>query len=145
MSGDAVVRTVWLPCGVARAFALFTEEAGAWWPPERRHLDDPESAIVISVDGAFRERARDGREAALGAVRAWEAPHRLLLDFYVGTGPEAPTEVEITFTEERGGTRVTVEHRPGRGGERFRERAPRFASSWDAVLAALAGASAVGG
>jgi len=30
-----IEKSLLLPCGPARAFRLITEEAGAWWPPER--------------------------------------------------------------------------------------------------------------
>lgn len=138
-----IVKTVWLPCPPARAFALFTEEASAWWPPERRHTADPESAIVMLASGPFFERARDGAEVQLGRVRAWEPPARLLLDFYPGTDSAHPTEVEVTFVAEGDGTRVTVAHRATpASAELFGSRAPRYAASWDLLLASLGRAAA---
>ena len=93
--------------------------------------------------GRFYERARDGREVELGRVRSWDRPNRILLDFFIATGPERPTEVEIAFAARDGGTRVTVTHRPKPESEAlWVERAPRYAQSWDVVLAALARAAA---
>ena len=91
--GDAAA---WPPA----AFALFTEKIGEWWPPDRRHTEDPASEIFILESGRFYERARDGHEVELGCVRSWELPRRILLDFFIATGPENPTEVEITFAAE---------------------------------------------
>jgi len=134
-----MVKSVVLPLAPHAAFDLFTGKIGEWWPPERRHTQDPTSQIFLSEGGRFFERGRDGREVELGFVRAWDAPRRILLDFFIATGPEKPTEVEITFDGQSNGTRVTVVHRPKPSSEAlWSERAPRYAQSWDLVLAALA-------
>jgi hypothetical protein len=75
------------------AFDTFTQRISEWWPPTHRLSADPSSAIVISPDGAFHERTADGRTLALGHVRLWGRPLRIELDFYLGTGPEQPTDV----------------------------------------------------
>jgi len=138
-----IVRSVLLKLPPLAAFALFTQRAGDWWPPDRRHTDDPRSEIFLLPGGRFYERASDGREVELGRVRAWEAPVRILLDFYIASGPEQPTEVEIVFAAQPDGTRVTVIHRPTPASAAiWAARAPRYAASWQIVLAALARATA---
>jgi len=133
-----IVKSVVLSLGRLAAFELFTEKIGEWWPADRRHTQDPTSEIFLLQSGRFYERARDGHEVELGYVRSWELPSRILLDFFIATGPEKPTEVEITFAAEERGTRVTVTHRPKPGSQGlWMERAPRYARSWDVVLAAL--------
>ena len=139
-----IEKSVVLSCGVDEAFALFTARISAWWPPDRRHTQDPESQLFLTEAGRFWERDRAGREVELGRVRLWQAPHRLLLDFYVGTDAEHPTEVEIRFTALDAGTEVSVTHRPTPASEAlYRERAPRYERSWQLVLAALAAAASV--
>jgi hypothetical protein len=131
-------KSVVLPCGPERAFALFTGEISRWWPAERRHTDDPASRITLDAAGLFVEEAADGTTVPLGRVRAWEPPARLLLDFYPGTGPERPTEVEVAFEPEEGGTRVRIRHRPTAASAGvFEERAGSFVRSWDLLLPAL--------
>ncbi len=139
-----IEKSVVLPCSIERAFALFTEEISAWWPPDRRHTGDPESTMQLLASGRFYERARDGREVELGRVRAWEPPARLVLDFYPGTDADHPTEVEVRFAGEGApsSTRVTILHRPTPASEAlFHGSAPRYHASWDRVLAALVSAS----
>jgi hypothetical protein len=137
-----MTKSVVLPIGPDAAFALFTEHAGEWWPPERRHTDDPQSQILILPSGRFFERARDGREVDLGQVRTWNPPRLILLDFFIATGPERPTEVEIAFEPAGQGVEVTVTHRPKPSSQDLWDaRAPRYAESWDRVLAALARAA----
>ena len=131
-------KSVVLPLAPARAFALFTEQISAWWPAERRHTNDAESTLYLLATGRFFERARDGREVDLGRVVEWEAPTRIVLDFYIATGPTHPTEVEVTFTPEADGTRVTVTHTPKpESKDLWGDRAPRYERAWEVVLAAL--------
>ena len=133
-----ITRSVVLACDPERAFARFTEHAGRWWPTERRHTGDAASAIVIEPGGRFYERGADGREVELGAVLVFAPPVRLVLDWYPGTGPGAPTLVEVRFDSVLGGTRVTVTHGRGRAAaDVFERSAPRFDESWQMVLDAF--------
>jgi uncharacterized protein YndB with AHSA1/START domain len=133
-----IERSVVLACAPERAFALFTERASDWWPELLRHTGDARSQIGLLASGRFWERASDGREVELGRVTAWEPPSRLELDFYPGTGPEAPTAVVVRFAPQGDGTLVAVEHRPKAGsGALWAAGAPRFEHSWELVLAAL--------
>ncbi|HEX7440617.1 MAG TPA: SRPBCC domain-containing protein, partial [Caldimonas sp.] len=111
-----IVKSVVLACHPERAFALFHEHAGLWWPAERRHTQDAASEIRIEASGRFFERASDGTEAELGVVRQFEPARRLVLDWYPGTGSANPTQVEIRFEAFGAGTRVTVRHGPGAAG-----------------------------
>jgi hypothetical protein len=137
-----IVKSVTLPLAPLAAFALFTERIDEWWPPGQRHTKDPTSEIFLLRSGRFFERTSDGREVELGAVRSWELPRRILLDFFIATGPERPTEVEITFAAEESGTRVTITHRPKPDSESlWAEWAPRYGRAWDAILAAISRAA----
>ena len=138
-----MIKSVVLPLAPAAAFDLFTQKIGEWWPADRRHTQDPASQIFMLDSGRFYERASDGREVELGQVRSFDPPSRILLDFFVATGPDKPTEVEIVFAALGTGTQVTVTHRPKLVSEAlWTERAPRYERSWDVVLAALSQAAA---
>jgi hypothetical protein len=138
-----IVKSVVLPLGPAAAFDLFTLKIGIWWPADRRHTHDPTSEIFLLADGRFYERAHDGHEVELGCVRSWDRPNRILLDFFIASGPERPTEVEIAFAAKDGGTQVTVTHKPKPVSEAlWLQRAPRYEQSWSLVLTALARAAA---
>jgi hypothetical protein len=133
-----IVKSVVLRCDPQRAFILFTEKAGQWWPAERRHTEDAASEIRLESAGRFFERASDGTEVELGFVRIFEPARRLIVDWYPGTGPDSPTQVEVTFEAVDAGTKVTIRHDPGAAGlERFARNAPAYDRSWDVVLAAM--------
>ena len=120
------------------AFTLFTERISLWWPPTHRLTKDPNSQITLSADGTFVERATDGREMPLGHVVRWEPPHTLEFDFFMGTGPERPTRVLVTFTELDGGCLVRVVHQPTEASrDLWDSTVSRYTTSWPAVLAAF--------
>ncbi len=136
--GPPLIKSVWLPCPVSRAFALITEQASHWWPASRRHTGDVASEIRLLATGRFWERAHDGREVELGRVRRWAPPDRLELDFYPGTDAEHPTRVVIDFAAEEGGSRVTITHTPTASSlPLWDKRVHRFDESWQRVLASL--------
>ncbi len=133
-----IVKSAILNCSVERAFELFTAQAGLWWPPERRHTDDPASEIRLEHAGRFFERAADGTEVELGVVHIFEPARRLVLDWYPGTGRHQPTRVEVRFEPVGSQTRITIEHGPGVAGtDAFDRNASAYGRSWDLVLTAL--------
>jgi uncharacterized protein YndB with AHSA1/START domain len=100
-----------------RAFTAFTAEFGSWWPFDTHHTgaEPPEAAVLEPhAGGRWFERARDGSEGLWGHVRVWEPPHRLVLDWQLGTDfrydPALHTEVVVTFTADGDGTLVVLEH-----------------------------------
>ena len=134
-----IQKSVLLHCSPDEAFRLFTARISEWWPPTHRPSNDSESALFLEQTGRFWERASDGREVELGRLLVWDEPNRLALDFFVGTNAAQPTALEVTFTSERDGTRVTIHHRAKPESEDlWNRRVPVFERSWSAVLAALA-------
>jgi hypothetical protein len=133
-----IERSVRLRCPRARAFQLFTERAGDWWPGELRHTDDQRSEITMLAEGRFFERADDGAEVELGRVTTWEPPDRIDLDFYPGTDSDHPTLVSVRFSDEGDGTVVHVTHRPGPASVAlWNDRVATYDRSWSKVLAAV--------
>lgn len=138
-----ITKSVVLPCSVDRAFELFSARIDEWWPPERRHLTGGTSVVTLEADRFF-ERDASGVELVLGAVRVWEPPHRIALDWYPGTDEAHPTEVEVLFVARGAGTDVRIIHRAGpHSVNLFPARAPRYGASWDLVAAALCRAAGV--
>jgi uncharacterized protein YndB with AHSA1/START domain len=117
---DAVTHSVLVPLSPDEAFELFTARFGDWWPKDSHHISDVPTATGMlepREGGRWYERAEDGSECDWGHVRAVERPDRLLLawqltaDWKFDPDPAKATEVEVTFTAEDEGTRVTLEHR----------------------------------
>lgn len=141
---DAVHRTVVVRCSLAVAFRLWTEQIDHWWPKSHSRSGDPATRVVLEgrVGGRLYERASDGTEHNWGEVLLWEPPRRLAYHWYLGSGAERPTRVDVEFSALEGGrTQIAVTHRgPELLGERWAATSPRFAAAWEHVLAAYAAA-----
>jgi uncharacterized protein YndB with AHSA1/START domain len=102
-----------------RAFALFADGLGRWWPTPYTYAGDKfeTAAIEPRAGGRWYERARGGAETSWGEVRAYEPGRRLVLSFAISPArapepPEKASEVEIRFEPEGpAATRVALEHR----------------------------------
>jgi uncharacterized protein YndB with AHSA1/START domain len=136
-----VERSIVVAVPRAHAFRVWTEQVGLWWPPGHRLSKDPSATFRLEArpGGRLYERTDDGREHDYGRVLAIEPPVRLRLAWFLGSGSEHPTEVQITFHEVAQGTRVHVEHVRGDcPRERFDAIVEIFERSWATVTAAYA-------
>lgn len=134
----------------ASAFRSFTEGMGRWWPKSHSIGTSPLVQVVMEprAGGSWHEVGEDGSTCAWGRVAIWEPPSRLVLVWQIGADwkhdPSLETEVEVTFTPDGPGTRVTLEHRGLEAyGGRAAEMAGVFAGpgGWPGLLAAFAGAA----
>jgi uncharacterized protein YndB with AHSA1/START domain len=119
---------------IERAFTLFTEEMGRWWPPEHHILEAELAEMVFEprAGGHIYDRGTDGSECRWARVLAYEPPTRLVFSWDISmqwqleSDPARTSEVEVLFIAdgpER--TRVELEHRNlerhGDGWERMRD------------------------
>jgi uncharacterized protein YndB with AHSA1/START domain len=140
-----IARTVTVNGSVERAFRVFTEGMGTWWPLETHSISvDQELAqrsVTVTVDGReggrIEEVLDDSSTRDWGEVAVWKPPHRVVLRWKPNDRPVPPTEVDVRFTAQGETTRVDVEHRGwDRLGEVADEIRPLYASDngWTMVL-----------
>jgi uncharacterized protein YndB with AHSA1/START domain len=142
-----VKKAVVVPASVERAFAVFTEGLGGWWPEGHHLLKGPLAATVFEPreGGRILDRGVDGRECAWARVVVHEPPHRVVFTWDITpqweleTDPARASEVEVTFTAESAThTRVELEHRHlerhGAGWEQMRDGVAGE-QGWSFVLA----------
>ena len=118
-----------------RAFDVFTNGIGRWWPASHKigpaDLDRP--IIEPREGGRWYERDVDGTECEIGKVVVWDPPSRVVLAWQLGPewkyNPDLITEVEVTFTPDGDGTLVNLEHRDL---ERMGDGAPAMREAIDA-------------
>ena len=144
---EAIKRSVTVDCSVDHAFATFTDRIHEWWPLAKHSIDGGETGsapqTVIFQGGAggqIYERTKKGEELKWADVVAFEPPHRFVLAWNPSRERNRPTtEIEVTFKDEGGKTRVELEHR---GWERLGDRAAEargdYSEGWHTVLAAYA-------
>lgn len=108
-----VMRTINVSAPVDKAFKVFTEGMGAWWPLEVHSLY-LERAETVTFDpvvgGRVTERSADGEEANWAEVLVYEPPSRFVLAWKPNTSPAPPTRLEVTFTPDGSGTHVELTH-----------------------------------
>jgi uncharacterized protein YndB with AHSA1/START domain len=115
-----VVRTITVAASQERAFKVFTEQFGSWWPKEYSIGDADMADFVLEpkVGGRWYEVGVDGKECDTGRVTAYEPPDRVVVAWHLdGTwqydpDPEHASELEVKFVAEgEHSTRVELEHR----------------------------------
>jgi hypothetical protein len=133
-----------------RAFTIFTQEMGTWWPAGH-HIIEAELAemrLEPHVGGRVYDVGVDGSECTWAHVLAYEPPGRFAFSWditpawKVEPDPARRSEVEVRFiavAPDR--TRVELEHRElQRHGDGWEELAAMFSApdAWPATLAAFA-------
>jgi uncharacterized protein YndB with AHSA1/START domain len=104
---------------VEKAWRVYTDQYGSWYPKGHFLGDGPAETVVIEPreGGRWYEKQPDGSEPEWGRVLTWQPPHRLVLSWTTGADwkpdpdPAHWSEIEVLFSAVAGGTRVDLEHR----------------------------------
>jgi uncharacterized protein YndB with AHSA1/START domain len=141
---EAVRKTILVRCSIEAAFRVWTERIDGWWPKGHSRSGDPNTIVVLEprVGGRLYECTPDGVEYTWGQVLVWEPPRHLAYHWYLGSGAERPTRVDVQFSAHADGrTQVAITHRgPELIGELWTQTNARFSTAWDHVMARYAAA-----
>ncbi len=116
----AVSRSIVVEVPVDRAFSVFTDDIGTWWPPEHHIIEAPLSRMVFEprVGGHVYDVGTDGSECRWSRVLAYEPPRRVVftwdinMQWQVESDPAKASEIEVRFVPEGDAhTRVELTHR----------------------------------
>jgi uncharacterized protein YndB with AHSA1/START domain len=138
---ETIHKEIFVEASPETAFRVFTEAFAEWWPLDKYGIFQEDAETVIlegEVGGHVIEKAKDGRETIWGEVLDFEVASRVRFTWHPGrAGDDEPTEVEVTFTADKDGTLVVLEHS---GWETLSDerRAGRvgYDNGWPGVLAA---------
>ena len=115
-----VLKSVVVNAPRERAFKIFTEFFGGWWPSTHHIGKQPYETAILEgkVGGRWYERATDGTECEWGRVLEWDPPAKVVLSWHLqpdweyDPDPEKASEVEVRFIAQSGAsTLVELEHR----------------------------------
>ena len=145
MSAEPIRRSVTVRCDQERAFRVFTEEIGTWWPVEthsRAVSDFEDEDLKVErvefqtfVGGQVLEHISNGQTLPWGEVRAWDPPTSFALAWKPTFSERPPTVVEVHFTPRGQDTLVELEHRDwGRLGEEVQVLRADYAEGWILTL-----------
>ena len=118
--GTSVRHQVVVEAPIERAFEVFTDGIGSWFPAEYNLLgvEIAERTFEPREGGQIYDRGADGSECHWGRVLAYEPPNRVVFSWdidprwQIESDPEKTSEVEVRFTSESADrTRVELEHR----------------------------------
>jgi uncharacterized protein YndB with AHSA1/START domain len=126
-----VEKSIHVPCAPDRAFQAFTAEIGQWWPLSTHSVGwDQARGVTIEprIGGRVFETDATGGESDWGQVLEWAPPHRFVMSWHPGRAAESGQRVELSFTTDGGGTRVTLLHR---GWESLGADAAKVRDSYD--------------
>ena len=98
-----------------RAFDAFVGDIGLWWKPNGLFQFTPRGPGLLSFEpgegGRLIETLPGGKVFEVGAIRAWEPPHRLVFGWrQAAFAPDQDTEVEVMFEAMGAETRISVTH-----------------------------------
>jgi uncharacterized protein YndB with AHSA1/START domain len=134
-AADTSVRaSIVVEAPIDRAFSIFTDDIGSWFPREYNLLDTEIAERVFEprVGGHVFDRGTDGSECHWARVLAYQPPRRVVISWDISprwqieTDPDKTSEVDVRFIAEGPErTRVELEHRNldrhGEGWEQTRE------------------------
>jgi uncharacterized protein YndB with AHSA1/START domain len=113
-----------------RAFALFTDHIGDWWPIATNSVYD---GTVAFEGDELVERSGD-RVAVWAEITRWDPPSALGLDWHAGHDRSNATDVLVVFTPDGDGTLVRLTHT---GWERLldgEQKSKEYSRGWPLVL-----------
>jgi uncharacterized protein YndB with AHSA1/START domain len=152
-SADTVQAATTVPISPQRAFAVFTEGLGTWWPSEFTWSQGALESIRMDPrqGGLCSEEGPHGFRMDWGRVLTWEPPHRVVFSWQISPDrvpepdPEKASQVEVRFVEQDATSiRVELSHsgfaRHGKGGDAY--RAAMAEQGWPYLLERYAAAAA---
>jgi uncharacterized protein YndB with AHSA1/START domain len=116
----SVHQSIVVDAPIERAFAVFTEDIGSWWPADHHILEAQLAEMVFEpqVGGHVYDRGVDGSECRWARVLVYEPPTRVMISWDINlqwqleTDPKRTSEVDVRFAAESPDrTRVDLEHR----------------------------------
>jgi uncharacterized protein YndB with AHSA1/START domain len=137
-AATSVQASIVVEAPIERAFSVFTEGIGSWFPSEYNLLDTEivERVFEPRVGGQVYDRGADGSECHWARVLAYEPPTRVVISWDISpqwqieTDPDRTSEIDVRFTSEGPErTRVELEHR----------NLDRHGDGWEQARDAVAG------
>jgi uncharacterized protein YndB with AHSA1/START domain len=112
---DPIIKTIEVPCSQEKAFRVFVNEMGSWWPLDKRSMSlkftgKPAKSLRIEPKqgGKIVEIGHDDTEHLWGTIKSYDPHDFLSMDFHMGMPAESASLVEVRFTT-LGNERTRVE------------------------------------
>jgi uncharacterized protein YndB with AHSA1/START domain len=100
---DPIIKTIEVPCSQEKAFAVFVNEMGSWWPLDKRSMSmksgKPAKSLRIEPKngGKIVEIGHDDTEHLWGTIKSYDPHDSIIMDFHMGLPAETASLVEVRF------------------------------------------------
>ncbi len=101
---DPIISTIEVPCSQEKAFGVFANEMGSWWPLDKRsmsmHSGNPAKSLRVEPrqGGTIVEIGHDDTEHLWGTFTSFDPHDSIRMDFHMGLPAETASLVEVRFT-----------------------------------------------
>lgn len=101
---EPIVKTIEVPCSQEKAFKVFVNEMGTWWPLDKRSMSmksgKPAKSLRIEPKqgGKIVEIGHDDTEHLWGTIKSYDPYDSITLNFHMGLPAENASLVEVRFT-----------------------------------------------
>ena len=102
---EPLISTIEVPCSQEKAFRVFVNEMGSWWPLDKRSMSlmkggKPAKSLRIEpkLGGKIVELGHDDTEHHWGTIKSYDHHDSISMDFHMGLPPENASLVEVRFT-----------------------------------------------
>jgi hypothetical protein len=126
-----------------RAFVVFTEQIGRWWPVAE-HSVHGEGGTVAFDSNEIVEVSGDGQRVVWGTVTQWQPGQRVAFTWHPSADADHASHVTVSFAATNDQTLVTLVHE---GWEVFADPAEaraEYDEGWPLVLAGFAAYASYG-
>lgn len=144
MNTDPIRKSVEVPLSPLDAFTLWTEKMDSWWPLATKGVCvgrglPPSTVLRVEprVGGQVVEELANGEDAVWGEILTWEPGVRFRMTWHPGKAAEMPTEVDVTFTDAVGGTRVDLVHAGFDAYDEGAEVKAMYSDGWEMLVGTL--------
>lgn len=137
-----IIKTITVPCTPEKAFKIFVEDIGTWWPLTTHAISpgNDEIAETVTVEGIvggdIYETSNTGTRHNWGKVTVFEPGKTFAMTWHLSNPPSLGTLVTVTFSDNKSnGTDVMLRHDNwdalGKGASEKREQ---YDGGWVGVL-----------
>ena len=102
---DPIIKSIEVPCSQEKAFGVFVNEMGSWWPLDKRSMSmmrggKPAKSLRIEpkLGGKIVETGHDDTEHLWGTIKSYDPHDSVSMDFHMGLPAENASLVEVRFT-----------------------------------------------
>lgn len=139
---EPIIKSILVPCTPQKAFDVFVQDTGSWWPLESHSISsgNGETAVTVfiegKVDGDIYEASNTGARHNWGKVTVFEQGKTFAMTWHLNNPPSLGTLITVTFTAHPdGGTEVVLRHDNWDAlGDGAKEKRDQYNSGWIKVF-----------